>query len=179
LAQPGGVAWCLHDDRLDALGRAFKDYRDAIAASAIRRADDLAGLAAQTGLPIESLAETIAAIERYRLGGEADPFGRDFSTTPPLAPPYCAVKVTGALFHTQGGLAVDGEARVLRRDGTKLPNILAGGGAARGISGSAVWGYLSGNGLLSAVTFGRIAGESAARILLGAAPSAGRPVGGE
>ena len=81
-----------------------------------------------------------------------------------LKPPYYAVRVTGALFHTQGGLRIDRTARVLRSDGTPLPNLFAGGGAARGASGAAVWGYLSGNGLLTAVTLGRIAGASAARI---------------
>ena len=67
------------------------------------------------------------------------------------------MKVTGALFHTQGGLAIDAQARVLKADGSGLPNLYAGGGAARGLSGAHVWGYLSGNGLLSAVTLGRIA----------------------
>jgi fumarate reductase flavoprotein subunit len=74
------------------------------------------------------------------------------------------VKVTGALFHTQGGLVVDEQARVLDAKGQPLPNLFAGGGAARGISGAHVWGYLSGNGLLSAVALGRIAGRNAAAL---------------
>jgi fumarate reductase flavoprotein subunit len=41
--------------------------------------------------------------------------------------------------------------------------LFAAGGAATGVSGGAVWGYLSGNGLLAAIGFGRIAGTSAAR----------------
>ncbi len=51
-----------------------------------------------------------------------------------------------------------------REDGSPLPNLLAGGGAARGVSGDSNYGYLSGNGLLTATTFGRLAGLSAARI---------------
>jgi fumarate reductase flavoprotein subunit len=77
------------------------------------------------------------------------------------------VRVTGALFHTQGGLAVNADARVLRRDGTPFENLFAGGGAARGVSGATVAGYLSGNGLLTAVTLGRAAGEAAARLVSG------------
>ena len=73
-------------------------------------------------------------------------------------------EVTGSLFHTQGGLVVDSSARVLRKDGTPLPNLLAGGAAACGVSGSADWGHLSGNGLLTAVTLERIAGMSAVRL---------------
>jgi fumarate reductase flavoprotein subunit len=78
-----------------------------------------------------------------------------------LQAPFYAVKVTGALFHTQGGLDIDTHCRVLREDGSALPNLLAAGGAARGVSGNAVWGYLSGNGLLSAVAGGRIAAQTA------------------
>ena len=72
------------------------------------------------------------------------------------------MKVTGDLFQTQGGLVVDERARVLDRHDQALPNLLAGGGAACGVSGAHVWGYLSGNGLLTAVTLGRLAGAEAA-----------------
>ena len=82
-----------------------------------------------------------------------------------LTVPFYAVKVTGALFHTQGGLDIDARCRVLREDGTPLPNLLAAGGAARGVSGNAVWGYLSGNGLLSAVAGGYIAAQTAIEIV--------------
>jgi fumarate reductase flavoprotein subunit len=94
-----------------------------------------------------------------------DPFGRDFSTKPFLQPPYYAIKVTGALFHTQGGLVVDEHARVLDKAGKPIPKLFAGGGAACGLSGAHVWGYLSGNGLLSAIVLGRIAGDAAAASL--------------
>ena len=147
LQQPGGFAWCIYDRRLHELGMTFPDYRDAHAAGAVRPAPELPGL-----------KETLATVERYVEGKANDPFGRDFTGKPKLVPPLYAVKVTGALFHTQGGLVVDENARVM-----PLANVFAGGGAARGISGAHVWGYLSGNGLLSAVTLGRIAGTGAAQ----------------
>jgi fumarate reductase flavoprotein subunit len=113
LRQPGGVAWCVYDERLHQLGMTFPDYRDAHAAGAVRPAPDL---------PL--LSKTLKEVESFA-GGASDPFGRDFSTKPVLVPPYYAVKVTGALFHTQGGLEIDETARVL-----PLPNVFAGGGAA-------------------------------------------------
>jgi fumarate reductase flavoprotein subunit len=67
--------------------------------------------------------------------------------------------VTAALFHTQGGLAVDESARVRRKGGGVFDTLFAAGGAACGVSGTADSGYLSGNGLLAAVTLGRIAGQ--------------------
>jgi fumarate reductase flavoprotein subunit len=162
LGQPGGIAWNLFDARLHDLGMGFDDYRNAEAAGAVIRCPDLGSLAATIGAPADALAGTLAAVEEVRRGAAADPFGRDFTGKPSLEPPYHAVRVTGALFHTQGGLAIDGRARVLRRDGSPVPGLFAGGGAAAGISGDHVWGYLSGNGLLTAVTLGHIAGEAAA-----------------
>lgn len=158
LSQPGGVAWNIYDARLHQLGRGFEDYRTADAQGAVKTAPDAPALAAALGLPADALAASIAETHETDL----DRFGRDLGKTPRLEPPFFAVKVAGALFHTQGGLRIDGRARVLKRGSdTPLPNLLAGGGAACGVSGSRVEGYLSGNGLLSAVVLGRIAGETA------------------
>lgn len=165
LAQPDGVAWNIYDQRIHDLGMTFEDYRDAEAAGAIRQAGDIDELASVCGLDAGNLGATMVACAGYAGGAGDCPFGRDFTTKPSLAPPYYAIRITGALFHTQGGLAIDTGANVLREDGTAIPNLFAGGGAARGVSGDAVWGYLSGNGLLTAVTLGRIAGRNAAALV--------------
>lgn len=157
MAQPGGVAWAIFDDRIAGIARQFADFQAAEAQGAIRRADTVEGLAQALGLPADALAETLAAAEAAR--GGADAFGRSFAGLPPLTPPYCGVKVTGALFHTQGGLEVTETANAIRADGTPMQSLFAAGGAAVGVSGSGDAGYLSGNGLLSAVVLGRIAGR--------------------
>ncbi|MDP2819952.1 MAG: FAD-dependent oxidoreductase [Polaromonas sp.] len=143
LAQPGGVAWNVFDERLLALARSFPDFCVAEEAGALHRADNRAALAALIGCAEADLSPDLAR----------------------LAAPYFAVRVTGALFHTQGGLDIDAKCRVLREDGQVFANLLAAGGAARGVSGNAVWGYLSGNGLLSAIAGGYIAAHTAQAIL--------------
>ena len=130
LAQPGGRGWNVFDHRLLALGRGFPDFVDAEAAGAVRHAADAAALTRLIGCDAGVLVQTLA--------GTA------------LAAPYCAIQVTGALFHTQGGIAIDARCHALRADGTPHPNLLAAGGAARGVSG---------NGLLSAVAGGYIAAQ--------------------
>lgn len=162
VAQPGSVAWSIYDARCDALMRQFDDYGQALSAGAIVEAPDIATLGAKTGLPADALAQTLADVEAMVHGAAACPFGRDFTGKPPLSGPWFAARVNGALFHTQGGLAVDGHARVLREDGTALPNLFAAGGAARGISGPGAAGYIAGNGLLSATGLGYLAGKAAA-----------------
>ena len=49
----------------------------------------------------------------------------------PLSTPLHAIRVTGALFHTQGGLDINAHCQVLRPNGSTLPHLLAAGGAAR------------------------------------------------
>ena len=139
LAQPGGIAWNVFGERQLALAREFPDFREAEAAGALRTAAAREGLARIIGCDAAALPAEIAR------------FG----------PPFHAVRVTGALFHTQGGLDIDAQCRVRRVDGSVFPNLLAAGGAARGVSGNAVWGYLSGNGLLGAVAGGWIAAHTA------------------
>ncbi|MBX6373825.1 MAG: FAD-dependent oxidoreductase [Acetobacteraceae bacterium] len=165
LRQPEGLAFDIFDARIAAIARQFEDFRSAEAAGAVLTADSPEALAARMRVPADAFAATFAAVEAAKRAGSADRFGRDWSRTPaPLLPPLHAVRVTGALFHTQGGLAVDRTARVLRPDGTPLPNLFAAGGAACGVSGPDASGYLSGNGLLSATVLGRLAGENAARL---------------
>lgn len=163
LAQPGRVAWNIYDQRLHEIAMQFEDYRRAEESGAIRRVETIEALAEMMEIPVETARESLARVDDHAAGRSACAFGRDFTAAPPMScPPYFVVKVTGALFHTQGGLSIDTAARVLRADGSGLPNLFAGGGAAVGVSGSSVHGYLSGNGLLTAVTLGRIAGASAA-----------------
>lgn len=164
IAQPESIAWNILDARLYKMGQGFEDFRQAVSAGALIKADTLSELGNKCGLPEDSLAATLNENSELSSGKGTDSFGRDFTSKPDLQPPYYAVKVTGSLFHTQGGLVVDANARVLRPDNSPLPNLYAGGGAARGISGPSDWGYLSGNGLLTAVALGRIAGCSAVEL---------------
>lgn len=154
LSQPGGEAFAIFDERIAAIARQFEDFKQAEAVGAIHSANSIQDLAARLALPADALTQTLRDISE----GGTDRFGRSFSSHP-LTPPYKGVRVTGALFHTQGGLKIDASARVLRANGAAIQNLFAGGGAACGVSGTGDSGYLSGNGLLSAVVLGRIAGR--------------------
>ena len=162
LRQSGGIAWTVFDARIAAVARQFVDFRQAEAAGVVLTAADTAALAGAMRVPAPALQATLHEVAALKSAGGSDRFGRSFTGSSPLHPPFCAVRVTGALFHTQGGLAVDVRAAVLRADGRALPNLLAAGGAACGVSGRAASGYLSGNGLLSAVALGHVAGRTAA-----------------
>jgi len=159
LGQIGGVAWNVFDGPLLDMARSFPDFVELEKTGAVRTANDVDALAQLIGCEVPALRDTLDAV----MPGNPDALGRSFQRV--LQPPYHAVKVTGALFHTQGGLDIDADCRVMHMSGAPFANLLAAGGAARGVSGNAVWGYLSGNGLLSAVGGGWIAARSAADML--------------
>lgn len=162
LRQPDGLAWTVFDARIADVARQFEDFRAAERASAILSANDIESLAAAMRIPVAPVVAAWTEIEALKAQGGRDGFGRQFASDQRCASPYHAVKVTGALFHTQGGLAIDGAGRVKRQDGGIFPNLLAAGGAAAGVSGATAAGYLSGNGLLTATVLGRLAGRTAA-----------------
>lgn len=162
-AQPGGFAWTIYDERIDQIMSEIGEYRDARAAGATMTAASVADLARAIRVPVEALAETMSTIAALCSTSGTDRFGRQFSPRLQLHPPFMAAKVRPALFHTQGGLVVDRTGRVIDTLGVPLPNLFAGGGAARGVSGAGAGGYVAGNGLMSATTLGRIAGRTAAR----------------
>lgn len=158
LAQPGGVAVAIFDQRMFDVVARLDHWKDTVASGAIRSAPTLAALAASFNLP----AAALLAAFRQCDGSAPDPFGRARLPVPEV-PPFHGATITGALAHTQGGLVVDVHARVLRPEGSIIRNLYAGGGTAAGISGDSAKGYLSGNGLLSAYGLGLIAADHAAQ----------------
>jgi fumarate reductase flavoprotein subunit len=159
LDQPGAEAFVVLDERVDGLCRDFRDYLDLREQGGVRWAADVAKLAGLIGAPVDTLQETLDQAAAAAAGKASDPFGRtDFAA--PLVAPLGVVRVTGALFHTQGGLLVDGRARVLA-GGSPLDGLYAAGGSAVGISGHGAGGYLAGNGLLAALGLGYLAGTDA------------------
>ncbi|WP_293943188.1 FAD-binding protein [Sphingomonas sp.] len=154
IAQPGSRSWVIYDQRIHANCFDLPQYVQLCEVGGVIHAESLAELADRAGINPVGLAVTLASIPI----GETDSWGRSF-TGLALAPPFYAARVAGAIFHTQGGLTIDAAARVVDAHGQPFPNLFAGGGAARGISGRGASGYLPGAGLASAMTLGHIAGK--------------------
>lgn len=166
LRQPGGIAWVVCNQRALDAGLATPQARELMALGAFRQAPDAAGIAAIIGCDTQVVRAALEDVDAAIASGRADSQGRAHVDDAPMQAPLYAIRVTGALFHTQGGLAVDGGARVLDARGQPLANLFAAGGAADSISGQGPSGYLPAAGLCMAVTLGRLAGRSAALLCL-------------
>lgn len=156
--QPQGIAIAIFDHATYTVARRFQDFRDVDETGAVRSWHNLADLGSAMGFHPERWENTLRTLKECH-EGRRDRLGRsDWGT--PWQPPWYSVKVRGALLHTQGGLTVNPSAQVLSVDGTVIPALYACGGAAAGISGHGAAGYLSGNGLLSAMGLGFLAAKS-------------------
>lgn len=165
MQQPDGEVWVVFDERIEALNNYHPDMQQLIALNAAKRADSINALANMIGVDPAGLNYSLSEARHAREAAAPDSLGRKWTSE--IIPPehtLLAIKVAGAIYHTQGGLQIDGEARVLSKVGTPFPNLFACGGAARSVSGPSFWGYLPAMGLCTAVTLGRIAGQNAASL---------------
>jgi len=164
LGRPGDT-YAVFDQKIFDVAAGEEEFLELWKYAGLKRGETPEEIAQIVGLDGAALADEVAAYNRAA-GGEADRFGRRDFGLGPLKGPFYICRVVPGLFHTQGGLKVDGDGRVLRPAGKPVPNLFAGGGAAAGISGrSGALGYASGNGLLSAIALGRLAALAAAREL--------------
>ena len=152
----GEFAWAVYDSRIHDVALAEEEYAEMARMGAMKWANTAEELAKAAGLSATALADTIVDYNTVAQAGEGDAQNRRKFAMAPLQAPFAIARVKPGLFHTQGGLMVDEDARVLREGGGIIDNLFAGGGAAVGISGHAgAMGYASGNGLITALVLGR------------------------
>jgi fumarate reductase flavoprotein subunit len=173
LARPHGLAWVILDEGIEQRCAHIPETQALMALNAARSGETAGELALRIGADPAALEATLRDAWAAAEAGRADQVGRVWGNDRPPSGRLLALKVRGALYHTQGGLQVDATARVLREAGSVLPNLFAGGGAARGVSGPSCWGYLPAMGLCAAMTLGWLAGRAAAAHVADSALDAG------
>jgi fumarate reductase flavoprotein subunit len=159
-----GPCFAIFDQKIFDVTAAEEEFVELVNYGGVKKALTSAVLAAYHGLDPAAVAAAIEDYNKAARGERADVLGRRDFALAPLAGTLYICRVVPGLFHTQGGLMVDEDGRVLRGDRRPIANLFAGGGAAAGLSGrTGAGGYASGNGLLSAIGLGRLAGIAAAR----------------
>ena len=157
LAQPGKYAYLVvNQDIADATAN-FPKYQEQGIVVSGNSAEELA---TNLGIDATALADTFSRYQASIAKGEDE-----FNKTKLPANwdgPYYAIRITADLRHTQGGLVTDTDAHVLRENGSVIQGLYAAGGVTEGFTSTGGAAYMSGDGLLQAFVFGRIAGKNAA-----------------
>ncbi|KDD62271.1 FAD binding domain protein [Bordetella bronchiseptica OSU553] len=158
-----GPFWVIADTQVrDVTAAGQEEYAELVAHGGVLEGG-LEELCARTGIDAAGLAATLQAARQCAADGGADAHGRAQWGLGPLGERLTATRIGPAIFHTQGGLRVDIDGRVLTDQAGVIDGLWAGGGAACGISGNrGSLGYMSGNGLLSALGLGLRIGQAIA-----------------
>jgi fumarate reductase flavoprotein subunit len=135
------------------------------AGGTVHEANTLAELAALAGIAPEGLQRTVATYNDAINGGSLDRLqparsNRKAKAWPIVTAPFRAIPISSGITHTMGGVVIDGQARVLSRDGRAIPGLCAAGTTTGGLEGGSIAGYVG--GLIRAATLGLRAGETAA-----------------
>jgi fumarate reductase flavoprotein subunit len=162
VAQPGWSFWCVYDQAIrtnaprlfrwddEKLDRLFSESDDFVTA------DTIEALETKCGMPTGAL---VGAVDDYNRGQAvgSDAFGRRHMPAPIVQGPFYAVKHYGVSITSAGGVAVDSDLAVIRKDRTPIAGLYAAGESiGYGVLGHT---FLSGSIVSAAVTFGRLLGQ--------------------
>ena len=145
----------------------------------IAKADSLEELAAIIGIASEQLTETVSEFNAHAADAKDPKFGRGVSEYDRFygdrsrpgaaatlgsveAAPYYAVEINMGALGTNGGPKTNGQAQILDLDGKPIAGLFGAGNVISCPTGSVYAG--AGGTLGPALTFGYIAGKSAARL---------------
>ncbi|MCF0253939.1 MAG: flavocytochrome c [Duodenibacillus sp.] len=121
-------------------------------------------VAANMGVPAANLKATMAQYALDQAAGKDSCCGRTKMERPLNKPGYYAIRVTPAVHHCMGGLAINTKAQVLDPMGNVIPGYFAAGEVTGGVHGA---NRLGGNAQADIIVYGRIAGASAAKLAKG------------
>lgn len=157
--QPGGVVYDINDSSIVKPLNSFnEDVETLVSIGLIYKADSLADLAKQLGMPADKLEATVAEFNKMVEAKNDPKFGRKLFDRPIVKPPFYATPRAPSIHHTMGGLQISTNAQVLDKNGKPIPGLYAAGEVTGGIHGS---NRLGGNATADVLTFGRIAAKSA------------------
>lgn len=156
--QPGGVVYDINDSSIVKPLNSFnEDVETLVSIGRIYKADSLADLAKQLGMPADKLEATVAEFNKMVEAKKDPKFGRKLFDRPIVKPPFYATPRAPSIHHTMGGLQISTNAQVLDKNGKPIPGLYAAGEVTGGIHGS---NRLGGNATADVLTFGRIAAKS-------------------
>ncbi len=158
LAQKGKTAYLVLDKNIR---NDLKQIEGYFHLNLAKEAATLDELAKQINVPAENLKATV---EEYNKAVETkvDQYGKKAETLEKKLTegPYVAIEIAPGVHYTMGGVKINTNAQVIDVNGKPIKNFYAAGEVTGGVHGA---NRLGGNSISETVTFGRIAGEQAAK----------------
>ncbi|MBE7216069.1 flavocytochrome c [Shewanella benthica] len=157
LAQTGKTAFLIFDD---SVRKSLKKIEKYIGLGIVPTADSLVKLGKLENIDGKALTETVARYNSLVTSGKDTDFGRPNLPRALNEGNYYAVEVTPGVHHTMGGVKIDTKAEILDAKKQVIPGLYGAGEVTGGLHGA---NRLGGNAISDIITFGRLAGEEAAK----------------
>ena len=157
LQQPGGVAYLIVDNSIYTKNKLLRSYVSNGLVTKCDTVEDVAKFIKADPAVVK------ASFEQYWGAYDAkkdELFGRPEMVIRMDQAPFYAVEVTPGIHHTMGGVTINPKAEVISKKGASIPGLFAAGEVTGGVHGG---NRIGGNAVTDIVTFGRIAGASAAK----------------
>ncbi len=159
LAQTGKTAFLIFDEGIRKSLRQIEGY---FRLGLVKEGETVQTLAEKIKTPPAELAGTIESYNKAYDTKQDTEFKRSDIPRPIRTPKFYAIEITPGIHYTTGGLRINTETQVIGRNGKPIRGFFAAGEVTGGIHGA---NCLGGNSISEAITFGRIAGTNAARLV--------------
>ncbi|MEZ9368567.1 flavocytochrome c [Shewanella sp. 10N.286.51.B2] len=157
LNQTGKTAYLIFDDSVrKSLSKIDKYIGLGVAPSA----NSLVELGKLENIDGKALTETVARYNSLVKAGKDTDFERPNLPRALNEGNYYAIEVTPGVHHTMGGVMIDSKSEILNAKKQVIPGLYGAGEVTGGVHGA---NRLGGNAISDIVTFGRMAGENAAK----------------
>lgn len=129
----------------------------------VKTSDTIEGLAKEMGVPADQLQKTLETWNNAVKNKNDAEFGRTTGMDNDLsAAPYSAIKIGPGIHYTMGGVKINTNTEVLKKDGSVIPGLFAAGEVTGGLHGQ---NRIGGNSVAEIIIFGRQAGIKSAEFV--------------
>ena len=159
LQQTGKSAYLIFDE---AIRKSLKQIDGYFHLELVKEGATIKELAAALKMPAETLE---ASIETYNKAVDAKSdaeFKRPDLPRALRTAKYYAIEIKPGVHYTMGGLKINTDTQVIAKDGKPIAGFYAAGEVTGGVHGA---NRLGGNSISETITFGRIAGANAAKLV--------------
>ena len=157
LKQTGGIGYLIVDNSIYQKNKLTQGYHKH---GYMTKCDTIADIAKLIGAPEATVQASFDQYWKAYDTKKDDLFGRPEMVIRMDQAPWYVAQVTPGIHHTMGGVKIDTKAEVISTKGKPIPGLFAAGEVTGGVHGG---NRIGGNAVADIVTFGRIAGASAAK----------------
>ncbi len=157
LQQTGKSAFLLFDD---SVRKSLSKIDKYIGLGVVPSAGSLEKLGKEVGIDGKAMTATVARYNELVKSGKDTDFERPNLPRALNEGNYYVIEVTPGVHHTMGGVMIDSKAEIMNAKKQVIPGLYGAGEVTGGVHGA---NRLGGNAISDIITFGRLAGEEAAK----------------